>query len=158
MKPRRAVMPPKDFAADPAEIDLCLPYGRANIERSHILPEKVDLRYAAFSANGGLELAVKAHTPRYRTINRAIVAGRLAHHTAAGEIERSHKFFRCRTTPGKATDYDRLLISGEGLNGNLDKRGRVAVRKTNHKKLGAGRTRPRSRHAERLSACEVHRR
>lgn len=158
MKPRRAVMPPKDFGADPAETDLCLPCGRANIERSRMLLEKANLRHAVFSANEGLELLVKADMLRCKTIDRATAAGRLAYHAAAGEMERSYKFSRCGTTPGKAADYDRLRISGEGLNGNLEKRGRAAVRKTNHKELGAGRTCPHSRRAERLSACGVYRR
>lgn len=75
MRPGRQGMPPENRAVAPVEIEAYLEYARENIERSRMLFEKGDLRYAVFSANEGLELCVKAHMLHYGIIDKAVAAG-----------------------------------------------------------------------------------
>ena len=101
MRPRRAGMPPKGPAGDPVEIDTYLQYAQENIERSRMLLEKGDLRYAVFSANEGLELLAKAHMLRYKIIDRAIAAGHFPYHAAVKEMVKITKSNIEKNPPNK---------------------------------------------------------
>lgn len=74
MRPSRTDASPKDRPAVPARIVPYLAYAQENLKRSRMLFKKGDLRYAAFSANEGLELSVKAYMLHYKIIDEAEAA------------------------------------------------------------------------------------
>lgn len=93
MNASRARAPPKGHAVGSAGIETYLEYARENIERSRMLFEKGDLRYAVFSANEGLELYIKAYMLHYKIIDKAIAAGHFPYPVAVQkmiEITRSN--------------------------------------------------------------------
>ena len=75
MKASGVEVPCEDHHGTSTEIGQWLKYAGENIERSRMLFDKGDLRYAAFSANEGLELCTKALMLRYGIIDKAVAAG-----------------------------------------------------------------------------------
>ena len=78
-EPRIVVPPAMDLLGRPADIGAYLRYARENVDRSKLLLQRGDLRYALFSANEGLELCVKAYLLHYKAIDDPIDAGHFPH-------------------------------------------------------------------------------
>ena len=129
-EPRIAVPPAMDLLGRPADIGAYLRYARENVDRSKLLLQRGDLRYALFSANEGLELCVKAYLLHYKAIDDPIDAGHFPHTAIIRSIRENAALFG-EANPGEA-DLVRQTVEHldevEGLFKKLrDRRRRVAL-------------------------------
>lgn len=122
----RAVLPPvKDMIGEPAKVGAYLQYARENVDRSRLLFQRADLRYAVFSANEGLELCVKAYLLHYKAIAVLIVTGHLPHKFLIRSMRESLAQFE-RGGPGDTS----LVLQ---MTSNLDKLGDLFGKLEKHK-------------------------
>lgn len=101
---------PENRAGGAAGIDLYLEYARENIERSRILFDRGDLRYAVFSANEGLELCVKAHMLHYGIIDNAVAAGHFPYFAAVTKMREITKSI-IKASPADKKRLEQALAS-----------------------------------------------
>lgn len=100
-KPRIVVPPAMDLLGRPADIGVYLRYAHENVDRSKLLLQRGDLRYALFSANEGLELCVKAYLLHYKAIADPIDAGHFPHTAIIRSIRENAALFG-EANPGEA--------------------------------------------------------
>ena len=93
-----------------AGIEPYLEYARENIERSRMLFDRGDLRYAVFSANEGLELCVKAHMLHYGIIDRAAAAGHFPYFAAVAKMREVTKSI-IKASPADKKRLEQALAS-----------------------------------------------
>lgn len=129
-EPRIVVPPAMDLLGRPADIGAYLRYARENVDRSKLLLQREDLRYALFSANEGLELCVKAYLLHYKAIDDPIDAGHFPHMAIIRSVREKAASFG-EENPGEADlvrQTAERLDEVEDLFKKLrDRRGRVAL-------------------------------
>ena len=129
-EPRIVVPPAMDLLGRPADIGAYLRYARENVDRSKLLLQRGDLRYAIFSANEGLELCVKAYLLHYKAIDDPIDAGHFPHTALIRSVREKAASFG-EENPGEADlvrQTAERLDEVEGLFKKLrDRRRRVAL-------------------------------
>lgn len=111
MNTRCAGASPENRAGGAAGIEAYLEYAQENIERSRMLFDRGDLRYAIFSANEGLELCVKAHMLHYGIIDKAVAAGHFPYLAAVKKMREITKSI-IKASPA---DQKRLELALESL-------------------------------------------
>ena len=92
-RPPIAIPPSADLVGEPADIGAYLQYARENMDRSRMLLQRDDLRYALFSANEGLELCVKAYLLHYKIITDPVVAGHFPYAAIIDSLRKSTEQF-----------------------------------------------------------------
>ena len=129
-EPRIVVPPAMDLLGRPADIGAYLRYARENVDRSKLLLQRGDLRYALFSANEGLELCVKAYLLHYKAIDDPIDAGHFPHTALIRSVRKDAALFRA----ANSSEADMMrqtaayLAELDGLFKKLkDRRRRVAL-------------------------------
>lgn len=75
--PDIAIPSSKELLGEPANVGAYVKYARENMDRSRLLFQGADLRYAIFSANEGLELCAKAYLLHYKAIVDPVATGHL---------------------------------------------------------------------------------
>ena len=119
-----------DLLGRPADIGAYLRYARENVDRSKLLLQRGDLRYALFSANEGLELCGKAYLLHYKAIDDPIDAGHFPHTAIMRSVRKNAALFG-EKNPGEADLVRQTAERLDELDGLFkklrDRRRRVAL-------------------------------
>lgn len=107
--PDIAIPSSKELLSEPANVGAYVKYARENMDRSRLLFQRGDLRYAVFSANEGLELCVKAYLLHYKAIANPIDAGHFPPLSIVRSLRKSSDLFGV-ANPGE-TDLVRQTAS-----------------------------------------------